>query len=94
MSDEQQIRELKAEVAACIKFLRSEMEWEYFRAEFKIDSEAKANNSAENARLIRNFLSKSGRGIELLAELDSLRAKLAASVHREKLLREALELSK
>lgn len=47
----------EAKVQACLEFLRTEMGWEYFRADFlHHDDEPKKRRSEENARILKNFL--------------------------------------
>ena len=51
---------MKMQLDAAMKFLDTEMEWEYFRAEWLRDDKEKQNMSEENARKLRNFLVKHG----------------------------------
>lgn len=79
--EEQILEEAKAEVAACLLFLDTEMEWECFRVEMLyFDNEKKRSSSEENARRLKNYLVEKGHGIKLLRELHKLR-----ELHSEKL---------
>lgn len=72
------LEESKAETAACLQFLETEMGWEYFREEqLYFDNEKKRNASGENARTLKNYLAEKGHGISLLRELHELRKKIA-----------------
>jgi hypothetical protein len=75
----------KAEVAACLTFLRTELSWEYFRTElfFKPDEEEKRKSSADNARLISNYLKETGHGIAFLKEHMDLQAEINRLTRRK-----------
>lgn len=49
------IKELEADKAAIIEFCKTEMGWEFFRAEFEIEG---CGQSAENARKLQAFLNR------------------------------------
>jgi hypothetical protein len=69
----------KAEVAACLTFLTTEMMWEYFRVEqLYFEDEKKANSSEENARKLKNYLAEKGHGIAFLREHGELAERNAA----------------
>ena len=71
------LEESKAETAACLEFLQTEMEWEYFREEqLYFDDAEKQSRSMENARRLKNYLVEKGHGIALLRELHELRQDL------------------
>ncbi len=73
------LAQAEAEVAMCLEFLSTEMGWEYFRADCLYHDDApKKRQSAENARLLRNFLARERRGITFLEEVAGLRADVAA----------------
>lgn len=72
---QQALEESQAETAACLEFLRVEMEWEYFREEMLYnDDQGQQNRSLDNARKLKNYLAEKGHGIALLRELHRLRA--------------------
>lgn len=59
----------KAETAAAIHFLETEMGWENFRVEFGI-GKAHVSQSKQNAEMLAAYLKETGHGLKLLAELD------------------------
>jgi hypothetical protein len=70
----QALIEARAEVAACLEFLRVEMEWDAFRVEqLYFDNERKRSRSEDNFRKLKNYLVEKGHGIALLKELHELR---------------------
>ena len=66
--------EAKAEVAACLEFLETEMGWEYFRAETLNHNGQQF--SRENARKLKNFLAEKGHGIGVLKRLTAAEQRL------------------
>jgi hypothetical protein len=82
---ERQLAEAKAETAAALEFLDTELGWEYFRIEMLcFDDKKKERQSEENARKLKNYLAEKGHGIALLRELKDLREKVAQlSAERE-----------
>lgn len=73
------------EVAACLDFLRTEMDWAYFRAEMLYsDDEPKKTASESNAKKLKNYLVGSGHG-KAIAE------RFAALAVKVELAKEALE---
>lgn len=71
---ETELEEAKAEVAACLEFLDTELGWEYFREEMLyFDNEEQRSASMRNAQKLKNFLAEKGHGIRLLRELRELR---------------------
>ena len=70
----QALMESQAETAACLEFLRVEMEWDEFRVEMMyFDNERKRSQSEDNIRKMKNYLVEKGHGIALLKELHELR---------------------
>jgi len=56
MSELELLRQI---VGECLDYMENEMHWEYFRTEFLYhNDEPKKNASAENARLLKNFLAQ------------------------------------
>jgi len=53
-------KRMKEQLDYAIEFLRTEMEWEYWRAEWLHDDVEQTNCSMENARKLRNFLIECG----------------------------------
>jgi hypothetical protein len=65
--------EARAEVAACLSFLNTELDWSYFRSEFLFDkNSAHTNSSTNNASKLREFLAKTGHGSHLAQRLAAL----------------------
>lgn len=67
------------ETANAIEFLRTELDWSYFRAEmlYGKDDQEKKTMSGENARQLKNYLNESGHALAFMKKLDRVRATLA-----------------
>jgi hypothetical protein len=91
---EQEREEAKAEVAACMTFLSTELHWEWFRIEMLYsgpNEEEKKRCSEDNARMLSNYLKEAGHGIKLLGELSQLQAQLAAVTQERDMQQEQLD---
>lgn len=67
--------ESRAETAACLRFLSTELSWENFRADtlyFKEADTERRNASESNALRLKEYLQQRGHGIKLLARLEEL----------------------
>lgn len=66
----QELEESKAETAAAIHFLETEMGWEYFRADMLyFDDSTQKTASQQNAQKLKNYLTDKGHGVQLLRDL-------------------------
>jgi chromosome segregation ATPase len=64
----EELDETKAELGAVLNWLETEINWEFFRAEFNLNSQ-----SESNARQLQIFLNQTNRGKLALEELKNLK---------------------
>lgn len=80
---ESDLLEAKAEVAACIGFMRSQLDWENWWADGWLNKDAAAVSQArQNANALREFLADKGHGISLLKHFDQKEAEITAQRDR------------
>lgn len=83
--------ECQAEVAACLKFLNAEYEWEAFRADMLYHSDEKqSSHSRDNCRKLKNYLAETGHGIVFLREFRRLQEQVKQQQEEIEMLRRTI----